>query len=92
MKLKLSEINKILIQNHNENLIVNQNKIFKKLQLKKWNKTESNTINTRTKMNKYHFIYKQEPLDYSIQINGELFLKKDVKISEIFFNLNPQLL
>ena len=34
MKLKLSEINKILIQNHNENLIVNQNKIFKKLQLK----------------------------------------------------------
>lgn len=43
-------------------------------------------------MNKYHFMYKQEPLDYSIQINGELFLKKDVMISEIFFNLDPQLL
>lgn len=35
MKLKLSEINKILIQNHNENLIVNSNKIFKKIIVKK---------------------------------------------------------
>ena len=43
-------------------------------------------------MNKYDFMYKQEPLDYSIQINGELFLKEDVMISEFFFNLNPQLL
>ena len=43
-------------------------------------------------MNKYHFMYKQEPLDYSIQINGELFKKKDVMISEFFLNLNPQLL
>ena len=36
-------------------------------------------------MNKYHFMYKQEPLDYSIQINGELFLKKRCHDFRIFF-------